>query len=275
MRRIFIVCLLLVGGQVMISCKGDGGGLPTMPPSPPTPRYNISLIPEEYVGTLDREGKTAFVVVVGPALNRPALEEIKISARNGEVTGIMEDPEFENNAQYRAVIVFARVRPGFSVNVKVGGSEKEISFPIRKIPKCRWRDIPPLVYYTYYQPPSAYFREIMEWGIRFWQLLGVNFIEASSGVPRLVFHDIGRDQSKAEIHCENICNVYVSSSPPEATHAHKHAAAHEIGHALGLDHSPAEEGPKALMSGAREGECGTGISEEPWAWFVHPSRLED
>ena len=63
----------------MISCKGDGDGLPTMPPSPPPRRYNISIVPEEYVGTLaNREGRTAFVVVVGPALNRPALEEVKI-----------------------------------------------------------------------------------------------------------------------------------------------------------------------------------------------------
>jgi hypothetical protein len=274
MKRLWFVLtfVLLVFG--LFGCRGESPTLPP-PPPPPQPRYQIQLVPEQYVGTLAAgEGRTAFVVAVGPDRRRPGLNEIQFFTQNGEIIAVEEDPEFVSNEQYRVAIVFAKVRPGFRIKVRVGASEKEWAFPIREIPKCRFREPGGIVYYKYASPPSDFFRQITQWGMRFWLNLGMasNFIEGE-GRPLMILIDNGPNQGSAGCGPELvICDIRISSEPQIP--AKFYGATHEIGH-FWFYHSPAEEGPKAIMSGGPPNDppgCGTGYGESTWAWFVHPSR---
>jgi hypothetical protein len=269
LKFLFLTFVLLIG---LFGCRG--GEIPTLPPPPPPqPRYNIQLIPENYVGSLaSGEARTSFVVAVGPDYRRPGINEIQFFTQNGEIIAIEEDPEFVNNDQYRAVIVFAKVRPGFRIKVRVGVSEKEWAFPVREIPKCRFREPGETFYYKYATPPTELFREITRWGIKFWLNLSMasNFIEGE-GRPQIVFIDSGQERGHGGCRPDDVCPVFIPSEPPGPYLYF--IATHEIGH-VWLAHSPAEEGPKAIMSGAADGPngCGTGRLESTWAWFVHPSR---
>ena len=204
--------LLLFG---LISCRGESPTLPP-PPPPPQPRYNIQLVPEQHAGTLAAgEGRTAFVVAVGPDRRRPSINDIQFFTQNGEVIAIEEDPEFVSNDQYRAVIVFAKVRPGFKIRVKVGASEKEWAFPIREIPKCRKLDPGGVVYYRYSTPPSEFFKQITSWAMRFWLNLGMasSFIEGE-GRPLMILIDNGTNPGNASCNADlSICDIRIDSEP--------------------------------------------------------------
>jgi hypothetical protein len=135
--------VLLIFG--LISCRGES---PTLPPPPPGIPYKIELIPENYVGTLsNRPGRTSFVVVFSPKIIKDG--EFMFETSNGRVLSYIENPLQPSQRNERSFIVFAEVSPGFKIKIRAGASEKEWSFPIREIPKCRWREIPGLVYYKY------------------------------------------------------------------------------------------------------------------------------
>jgi hypothetical protein len=148
--------VLLVLG--LISCRGES---PTLPPPPPGIPYKIELIPENYVGTLsDRPGRTSFIVVFSPKIIKD--DEFTFETNNGRVLSYIENPLQPSQRNERSFIVFAEVSPGFRIRVKAGASEKEWSFPIREIPKCRWREaIPSLVYYKYASTPSEEFKKLL------------------------------------------------------------------------------------------------------------------
>jgi hypothetical protein len=210
------------------------------------------------------------VIVISPKPQNT--NDIIFETNNGEIIEHIEDPWYSNSRDYDEII-FAKVRPGFRIKVRVGASEKEWAFPIREIPKCRFRDPGDVVYYKYASPPSDFFRQITQWGMRFWLNLGMaaSFIEGE-GRPLMILIDNGPNQGSAGCGPELvICDMRISSEPQIP--AKFYGATHEIGH-FWFYHSPAEEGPKAIMSGAADGPngCGTGYGEQPWDWFVHPSR---
>jgi hypothetical protein len=254
----------------LFSCRGESPTLPP-PPPPPQPRYNIQLIPEQYVGTLSSgEGRTAFVIVISPKPQNT--NDIVFETFNGEIIEHIEDPWYSNSRDYDEII-FAKVRPGFRIKVRVGASEKEWAFPVREIPKCRWRKPGEVFYYKYASPPTEFFREITRWGMRFWMNLRMaeSFIEGE-GRPQMILIDNGPNIGHGGCEPNNVCKIFIPSQPqgPDKYWI----ATHEIGH-IWLDHSPAEEGPRAVMTGGPPNSppgCGTGYREQPWDWFVHPSR---
>jgi hypothetical protein len=230
-------------------------------------------VPEQYVGTLAAgEGRTAFVIVISPKPQNT--NDIIFETNNGEIIEHIEDPWYSNSRDYDEII-FAKVRPGFRIKVRVGASEKEWAFPAKEIPKCRFREPGGVVYYKYKDSsPSEFFRQITQWAMRFWLNLGMagSFIEGD-GRPQMILIDNGTGPGHAGCGPElAICNIFIPSQPQIP--AQYWAATHEIGH-FWFYHSPAEEGPKGIMSGGPPNNpppCGTGHLESTWAWFVHPSR---
>jgi hypothetical protein len=181
----FLTFVLLIG---LFGCRGESPTLP--PPPPPGIPYKIELVHESYVGTLsDRPGRTSFVIVFSPKIIKDG--EFTFETRDGRVLGYIENPLQPSQRNERSFIVFAEVYPGFALKIKAGASEKEWQFPVREIPKCRWREaIPSLVYYKYASTPSEEFKKIVEFGIKFWNLLkGITFIEGegSSDLPLFIF----------------------------------------------------------------------------------------
>jgi hypothetical protein len=89
----------------------------------------------------------------------------------------------------------------------------------------------------------------------------------------MILIDNGTNPGNASCNADlSICDIRIDSEPQIT--AKFFAATHEIGH-FWLEHSPPEEGPKAVMSGGPANSppgCGTGYWESTWAWFVHPSR---
>lgn len=279
-KAAFSILTLILLALSLFSCRGESPTLP--PPPPPQPRYTLNLVPENYAATLSSgAGRTSFGIFVSPKINNDF--NITLETRNGRVLGAVEAPYNNIVADRYTLVVLAEVFPGFSIKAKLmrGGTiivENSWNFPVREIPQCRWRKtIPTTVFYNYDATVTPEVKRAAEWGMNFWRtLMDINWIfdTTGSGRPLFIFKKVEGFGGAA---CyfnppqpppdKDICDLYINAG--------EYVAAHEIGHGLGLGHSPSEEGPYALMRGETDqGGCVSDMSPvEYFQFFVHPSRL--
>jgi hypothetical protein len=281
-KRIGFVLTFVLLVFSLISCRGESPTLPP-PPPPPQPRYTLNLVPENYAATLSSgAGRTSFGIFVSPKITTNDFN-ITLETRNGRVLGTIEAPYNNIVTDRYTIIVLAEVFPGFSIKAKLmkGATlivENSWNFPVKEIPRCRWRKtIPTTVFYNYDTTVTPEVKRAAEWGMNFWRtLMDINWIfdTTGSGRPLFIFKKVeGFGSAECYFHPpqpsldRDICYLNIN--------ADEHTAAHEIGHGLGLWHSPAEEGPYALMRGETYVEgCISDMSPvEYFQFFVHPSRL--